>query len=424
MRKVAFFLFSFFCAGELYSQNLEAYLTLDTRTGYSTNTFLHPSISEWDESDSGAYSRVSPTAEIFWYGGRFTADVSGGYLFESTFDDRKNWTGVYGASRLNYQLSNQLSLEVQTSGSRLSSIYDRTSVSILPALSWSPSLFTRVHARAGTSSRKYHGLTVEEDNSLEQTADWFNVYGLEVERWASLKWQIRGSVYGLMDQNLFENHSLSFALSRIFRQSSGVTLNFSLNKYQNRLAFDADGGRIPTGNPASEDEIQYEEESDMLLKSGVSFSFPLVRGLSGNGSVSHLLFMPSVADSRSDAELSIGIRYRFSASTIFQQNQDKLSPDWDNREDDDVVIVKIRYRGDGDLYLVGEFNDWDRPGIPLSRQNENSGRYAVQIELEPGIYEYKVLMLNNGEEKWVELSDDTMTVSDGFGGTNGLIFID
>jgi len=415
------FLISFFYVNELYSQNIEAYINADTRTGYSTNTYLHPFIGEWDQSDSGLFSRLSPSADLYLHRNRIRADFSAGFFLEPTFDNRQNWSGYFGSSRLIYRLTPQFAIELPVSLSSISSEYGRTSLSLLPAISWSPSLFTRVRARAGSSFRTYNGLFFDDDDNAV-VRDRFDVYGLEFERWTSLKWQMRGSVYGLMNQNLAENHSISFAISRVIRQSSGITLDLSLNSYQNSFAINGDGGFIPINSPEN-DEAQIVKDSDQLLRSGVSFSFPIIERLSGNGSVSHLLFMPAITENRSDIELSLGVRYRFSASGMFQNYRDKLSPSWENREDN-AVIVKIRYRGDGALYLVGEFNDWERPGIPLSPQSGQSSRYAALLDLEPGIYEYKILLLKDGEEQWVEFTDETMTVSDGFGGTNGLIFID
>jgi len=44
--------------------------------------------------------------------------------------------------------------------------------------------------------------------------------------------------------------------------------------------------------------------------------------------------------------------------------------------------------------------------------------------LDSGAYEYKILLVEGDAEKWLELSEDTFTVNDGFGGENGLIIID
>lgn len=422
MKKAVLIIFTFFCVNDLFSQNLEAFISVDTRGGYSTNTYLHPFIGEWDQNDRGAFTRLSPSAELYWNSGRFSTQISGGYLYEPTFDNRQDWTGMYGSTRLNYRVGNRFSMELQASANQISSVYDRTSFSVLPALTWSPSLFTNIRLRGGSSFREYRGLMVDETEESGQARERFDIYGFEFERWTSLKWQLRGSVYALMDENPLENHSLSAAVSRIIRRSSGVTFDLSLNRYQNSFTVDGQGGLMPVSGTVT-DGSEIIEDSDQLLRSRLSFSFPIAGGLTGNGSISHLLFMPAAIENRSDMEISVGFRYRFSVTDAVRYDKNKLSPEWESRSNH-AVIVKIGYRGEGDLFLVGEFNDWDRPGVQLSRQGENSSRYAAQLELEPGIYEYKVLLRKDGEESWVELSDDTMTVSDGFGGINGLIFID
>lgn len=422
MKKAILIAATLFCANDLSSQSLEAFLSVDSRGGYSTNTFLHPYIGEWDQSDSGAYTRLSPSAEIYWDSGRLSGGLSSGYFFEPMLDNRQDWTGVYGSGYLNYRISNHFFFELRSTANRISSLYDRSSFSVLPALSWTPSLFTRVRARAGSSFREYSGFESAEQESSGRQMDRFDVYGLEIERWTSFKWQISGSVYSLMGESLLENHSLSLAVSRIIRQSAGVTFDLSLNRYQNSFAIDGQGVATPVTGTAP-DGTELIEQTDQLLRSRLSYSFPIVGGLSGYGSASYLLFMPDATENRSDMEASFGFRYRISTSEIFRNNKNKLSPEWESRTDQ-AVIVKVRYRGDGDLFIVGEFNDWERPGVQLSKQGEGSNRYAAQLDLEPGVYEYKVLLLKNGDNSWVELSDETMTVSDGFGGINGLIYID
>lgn len=422
MKKAVLIAITLFFANDLSSQHLEAYLSVDSRGGYSTNTFLRPFIGEWDQSDSGSYTHLSPSAEIYLDSGRFSGGLSGGYFFEPTFDSRKNWSGIFGSGYLNYRISNEFTFEVRSSANRISSLYNRATLSVLPAISWSPSLFTRIRVRAGSSYREHSSFETAEQEGTSGRIDRFDVYGLEAERWMSLKWQIKGSVYSLVDENILENHSFSMAVSRVIRQSGGVTFDLSVNRYQNSFAIDGQGGITPV-NEAVTEGTQLIENTDRLLRSRLSYSFPIIDGLSVYGSFSHLLFMPDASDNRTDAEVSFGFRYRMSTSGLFRNNKNTLTPEWESRSDH-AVILKVRYRGEGDLHIVGEFNDWQRPGVQLSRQGEGTNRYAAQMDLEPGIYEYKVLLIKDGDNRWVELSDETMTISDGFGGTNGLIYID
>lgn len=88
-----------------------------------------------------------------------------------------------------------------------------------------------------------------------------------------------------------------------------------------------------------------------------------------------------------------------------------------------AIELNIRYNGDGELYLIGDFNDWREPGIALRRTGRN--RYATELDLPPGGYEYKILLIGGqGERIWIDFSEETYTVPDGFGGENGVMFID
>jgi len=71
-------------------------------------------------------------------------------------------------------------------------------------------------------------------------------------------------------------------------------------------------GGPPFGEPAGGTEDEIVEESDWLLRSGISFQVPIVSNLTTTGSLSHMTFMPGFGDSRSDFELSAAGGMRFS----------------------------------------------------------------------------------------------------------------
>ncbi|TYP95271.1 hypothetical protein LX73_0569 [Fodinibius salinus] len=74
------------------------------------------------------------------------------------------------------------------------------------------------------------------------------------------------------------------------------------------------------------------------------------------------------------------------------------------------------------MYLVGGFNNWDKTGIPLTKQSDNI--YVTQLLLSVGAYEYKVLEVQGDSEKWLQFSNDTYTVDDGFGSENAMLLIE
>lgn len=421
MRKTVLFCFMIIMyAHNANSQNVEGFLSLDSGIGYTSNTFLNPFINEWNRTDLVSYSSVSPSGQMLWNTRNFSGDLSTGYVYQPFFDDRTNWSGFYGNSNVRYRLNSKWMTEVQVSGSQFSSTFDRSLVSILPSLTWSPSFFTRVRARAGSSFRSYSNL--EATDGQTEFSDRLDLYGLEVETWPSFNWRLRAGFNGNFSEDLVGNHTLSLGLERIIRQNWRLSFQAATDRYTTEVVTTTGGGGTPPiGGPSGGGEEIVTEDSDRLIRTGVSLSRTFFERLTATASLSHVHFLPSEQESISDIQTAINFRYSFPVSRFMSSRKKNINPKW-SEEGGGVVFVSVNYRGDGDLYLVGEFNNWERPGIPLSRQTER--RYAAQLELESGIYEYKILRVTNGEEDWIDLSNDAMTVSDGFGGENGLIYID
>lgn len=404
-----------------YSQNVEAFLNVDAGYGYTSNTFLNPFINEWNRSDFISYASVSPSGQLLWNAGNFSGDLSTGFVYQPMFDERTNWSGFYGNSNLRYRLSSRWMTEVQVSGSQFSSSYDRRLVSVLPSLTWSPSFFTRIRARAGSSFRNYSYLDAEQPTEF---SDRLDLYGLEIETWPSFNWRIRAGFNGNFNENLIGNHTLSIGLERIIRQNWRLSFQAATDRYSTEVATTGGtggGGMPPIGGPPGGEEDTIMEDADRLIRTGVSLSRTFFNRLTATASVSHVQFLPADQEPISDIQTALNFRYTLPVSRLISTGSRDITPKW-SEEGNGVVFVNVNYRGEGDLYLVGEFNSWERPGIPLSKQTER--RYAAQLELESGIYEYKILRIINGEEEWIDLSNDAMTVSDGFGGENGLIYID
>lgn len=407
-------------AHNTYSQNVEAFLNVDAGYGYTSNTFLNPFINEWNRSDFGDYASVSPSGQLLWNTGKFSGDLSTGYVYQPLLDERVNWSGYYGNLNLRYRLSSKWMTEMQVSGSQFSSSYDRSLFSVLPSLTWSPSLFTRIRARAGSSFRNYSYMDVEEPNEF---SDRLDLYGLEIETWPSFNWRLRAGFNGNLNEDLAKNHTLFVGLERLIKQNWRLSFQAATDRYSTEIVTTTGGGggMPPIGGPPTNGEETIVEGTDRLIRTGVSLSRTFFERFTATASLSHVQFLPAQQESISDLQTALNVRYTLPVSGLMSSRSKDINPKWSD-EGEGVVFLNVNYGGDGDLYLIGEFNNWERPGIPLSKQTER--RYAAQLELQSGIYEYKILRVVNGEEEWIDLSDDAMTVSDGFGGENGLIYID
>ena len=419
MRRFGLLILILVVADTVLAQTIETRFSLESRSGYSTNTLLHPFVNEWDTAGDGVFARVVPSGQMHVNISGFSIDIGGGLVFESIFDDRNSWNGAFGSAGFRYKLTKNVSTGLRANASKFSSSFDKYSMLLLQDVTWNVGISTRLQAKAGSYFSRYSGLT---QNSVENFDSRTDLYGIELEHWPTISWQLRATAYGMMGEKVSENHSFSFSVGRALSQKAGVSLSLSSNKFTNSFNVNPDvGGSFGPGTvgsgPVGSEVVAL---TDRTLRTGLDLNYSISNRLNSFATLSHNTFWSGNGGYRSDIAAHIGIRYSLSGRDLFGKQDGGVTPAW-NRKNNGVV-VEVMHKGSGDLFLTGDFNSWEKPGIALSKQEDK--RYAAELDLEAGIYEYKVLMVENDEMIWVEISEESMTVSDGFGGTNGLIFIE
>lgn len=397
-------------------QDWQSMLMLDSRVGYTSNTYLKPLLPEWNPSEEIGFATISPLARISVSGERWTTEITGVGIYEPFFDERKSWYGGFGFVNTRYRLTDSFGIGAEGGAGKTSATFDRTLIWALPVLSWSPNFFTRLQFKAGPFFRKLDGLEENANREFER----FDSYGLEVETWPTFKWQLRGNIYGNLDEPF---GSFSSRLSVTYRLNTDWQLigRGGLERYQFQVITETGNGGPPFGGggPGAGGNQDLVDESSKLYRAGLGVNYQLNKRVALSGNVDYLNFQSSVSgNSEPDFQVSAGVQISMFPNISRDSGADV---DW-RQNDQQTIILNLNYSGDGDLYILGEFNDWERPGVPLIHQQRN--RYVAQLSLEPGAYEYKILLVDGSEEKWLELSDETYTVPDGFGGENGFIFID
>jgi hypothetical protein len=418
---------SFMFIQQGYAQQLEGYLSVDSRTGYSTNTLLTPFFGEWDRTSPAGYGYISPMGMLMVYTGGLSVEAAAGGVFESFTGDRQNLFGGYGMINARFRINDSFSAGIETGGSAVTTSFDRTMYWAQPVISWSPTLFTRVNARTGSSFRFYgNGATVEageetegEENELADRTR-FDLYGLELETWPNFRWKIRAGLYGDLSAPS-DNLNLAGSVEHQVNSSLRLTARAGMDQYRFQFATqNGPGGGPPIGGPpGTGNGTVVVEDTDRIFRIGVSANYQVHRNVTLFAMADQLSLNSSGADeSIQDYQLSAGARFTIRPSF---GGGTKAEPDW-RTNGNQVLRLKINYSGDGQLYLIGDFNDWEHPGVPLSRQD--SRRYVARLSLDSGAYEYKILLIEGDEEKWIEFTDETITVRDGFGGENGLLIIE
>jgi hypothetical protein len=402
-----------------HAQQLDTFISVDTRAGYSTNTLLNPFFGEWDRTTPAVYGLLSPAVTANYYQSSLSVDLTAGGIFETFTEGREHLYGGYLSTNSRYRVSHRFSAGLDAGGNRVSTSFDRNVFWVQPVVSWSPTLFTRINARLGSSFRSYDFPVSDEENATDERSR-FDLYGLELETWQGFQWLLRAGIYG--DLSAPADY-ISMIGSAEYYVNNKLSLMARAGIDQYRFQFETQGGNgstfPPIGGPATGNGTILFEDRDRIYRAGVHANYRVNRNISLQVNADQLYLNSSLSeDSILDYHVSAGLRIAFNPAT---RNRGKATPDWQSN-DEQVLTLNINYSGEGELYLIGDFNDWSHPGIPLSEQS--SRRFVARLSLEPGAYEYKILLLEGESENWIEFTDETLTVSDGFGGENGLIIIE
>ena len=87
-------------------------------------------------------------------------------------------------------------------------------------------------------------------------------------------------------------------------------------------------------------------------------------------------------------------------------------------EDDEVIFV-LDAPGAGNVFLVGDFNNWSPRIDPMTDKN-GDGEWTLLVSLLSGEYEYKFVVDGS---KWIADPTNPMLVPDGFDGQNSVLRI-
>ncbi len=401
------------------AQQWQTVFSVDSRVGYSSNTYLNPYYSEWDRSENTGFGVLSGIGQTVWTDDSNSLKLTGMGVIEPFFQNQEMWRGGLALAGYEHHFTNTFSAGVETGGSYFSSSFQRSLVWAQPTISWTPTPFSEITLKAGSNFRTYDNYLV--DGETTDSSDRTDLYALEFESWPSFRWQVSGGWYGNLDSfpAIQDGFSSFVALTHLLNNGARLKLRTGIEQYKNQqtITTDGGGGFPPTGGGPNE-TTETIEETNRLFRVGLEGQLPINNKISAFVNLEGLRYQTDASDQNiSDYQFSGGVR--LSLQPASKEKAGTINPKW--KKSEDKQQVQLTYSGKGRLYLVGDFNDWDRPGIPLV--NTQKDMYTAEVTLEAGAYEYKVLIVENGEEEWIPFSDGTYTVKDGFGGENGMLLV-
>lgn len=402
------------------AQNWQTVLSVDSRIGYSSNTYLNPFFAEWDESVESGYGLVSVFGQSFWSDNRNSIDLTAGLVAEPFFGNQNVWRGGLGVIDYRRTLSPSFNGGLEAGGSYFSSSFNRTMVWGQPYLTWFVSPFTSLKFKAGVNHRAYTNFSDSLDTNRR-----FDFYGLQFESWPSHNWQLKAGLFGSFDKfpSIQEQFSSSVSVGYVFLNGTSITATAGIEQYGFDFTTTTGGGPPggpPFGGPPSQTETN--QEFDRIIRGGITGNYPVNKTVSVFASVEGLnRNISTAAEDINDIQFSGGVRLSFQPDIISRSSHRVIEPEW-MKKSDRLMRMNINYSGGGRLYLVGDFNNWNRMGIPLTKQSKKT--FVAEVSLDVGAYEYKVLHVEGDTEEWLKFSKDTYTVDDGFGGKNAMLLVE
>ncbi len=400
------------------AQQWNSVLSLDSRVGYSTNIYLNPFLAEWDPAVESGYNLTSVMGQTFWYKEKSSLSMTGGVFYEPLFESGPgSWKGALGLADFNYRFTGKLRVGIEAGASYLNNSFSRTLTWVQPKVTWFISPFSLLRLKAGSNFRTYKNFPDGQDGTNR-----FDLYALEFETWPGSRWQVTAGLYGGLNSlpDVQEGFNARTAVGYHFRNGASLNLFTAMEQYQIEIADAGEngppGGGFPPGGPSSPSA---DINTDRFIRFGLNGSLPINKRFSLFGTAERLQFYSETSSvSTGDYQVSGGIRFNFEPK--IRSNDKEITPVW--QINSDVQEVRIQYSGEGRIYLVGDFNNWKKTGIPLRKQSRNT--YVTTLSLPAGAYEYKILHVQGDSEEWFRFSGDTYTVEDGFGSENAMLLVE
>ncbi len=400
------------------AQRIQTDIFLSAESGYVSNIYLNPYVTEWDRSLISAFTSFSPAAQVRWADSKNSVSLNGTGYFLHLFDERDGLNGAYLASMYRRRLTSSFSARASGgmhffSGSRFRNIQW-----LQIGAEWAFSPFAKVEAHIGTGWQSVAGI---EDEAAERNRN--DSYRLGAEYWPGYRWRLRAQFFSGLGNITSPGEAFvsSISATRFMQNRMAIALRTGLEQYSREFQLSPDNGGSQSQDvfgPTGDGSILALE--DRFHRTTLTVSYPIRNNVSVTGTAAGLLWFSSEDnDIEPDYQVSAGVQVSFSPKRV--RGGVISSLEW-NQRDNRKKVVTVRYRGDEHLYITGDFNDWDMPGIPLQKTGRN--RFRAELELPSGVHQYKIGVRENGSLEWLDFPGETATVSDGFGGRNGRIIID
>lgn len=406
--------------GTADAQELRGLLTVEGRPGYLTNAYLDPALPTWDTSRESLFGTGGVVGVLELGTDRLSASARAGARALTFADSARTWwSGLVGGD-VEWRVGSRLRIGAEGAYSESGRPGRRTTLWGHGFLRWDVSTRARLSigpalARTGFPEIEASGLPdppglpgLGPAPRAAPSAE--TLMGLaRVEVWPGSRWRVRAEAFAVRtdaeDLDLeYTGGGASVRLTRWLANAASLSLGVGGEGFGYRAALEQPR---EGSDELPEDDAIWRAELDARWP--VSGPVELVTRLAG-------LYRPGTASTGSpDMYASLGLAMTFGGALSSPERGLEL---WEVVPEG--VRVRVPYDGSGRLYLVGDFNAWAARGLPL---REAGSVHSATIPLEPGIYRYRIRVVDGTTERWLDLPDGAASEDDGFGGRNGVIVV-
>lgn len=371
--------------------------------GHRTNLYLDPVLGTWNPKADDRFLAVTPQLGLTRDGQRTRIDLTVRGRLEPTQADVPQLT--QSTLRIRRRLHSNWTVGLTGGGTRYrypgSSTRPRTVRNSwwgLPSLQWTPTNTTMLTLRTGLTQR------------IEQLPDVTDRQTSALVSARATHWltdRLQGGVRAYYSTGRTSAAEIDFggtggSLSLTYWPSASVSLR----------------GEAALEQPQYETTTS-ETVRDRIARVGLEAEWTPHSALTLFGRARALGARLDTAPDRSDTYLSAGLRLQTRqvlGGTVDVAPQRRVCT---NTEEG--LRLQVPYEGDGQLHVTGDFTNWSLPGVPLTATDDDT--WTTTLDLPSGQYEYRLRVVEDGEERWLDLPAYADTVKDPFGGTNGVCTI-
>jgi len=393
------------------AQTLQSAISVDTRAGYTSNTILTPFVGAWDTTGTGSYTLIAPSAQANILLNHGTISGFGGIIYQPFLNRNTSWKGLYGILQYQHNFSYTWQAGISAGAKSVASDYTQNLDWIQSYVNWNLNPFLQLQLHIGHSYRSY----INSANAPD-FHEHYTTYGTGLDYWFTSQWRLSVSANGDLIHPFQpkKNFNASLRVSKYWKDASRLGLYTNWGQFENAaLSQSTTGGTTVPNLSAPADNIESQ-----IVQFGITGELPVNDQFSLTGRLSGLYRTSSNLNGpQKNIQGSVGLRFSFYPKAVGARN--RAYPQWNENGND--VDFQVRYRGKGHLFIVGDFNDWSKPGIQL--EHKSGSIYSTKLHLKPGIYEYKILKIDHNQTQWVKLSKSAPKTNDGYGGINGRFIV-